>query len=168
MSESIVCPTVSAFFAVYRGVARAKKFRKGLVGKENIENVGLAMNIRQSIKTNEIHWMYLIGKARGSDCIIDDDIMNTTGPICKAAQRLSDHGARNEYVCASHGLFNGPANERIHERRIDQLHICSDNPNSIVDDSRISSLGTLTQRTPRPSGPDLCPVTAAAASATTT
>ncbi|OQR98599.1 ribose-phosphate pyrophosphokinase [Achlya hypogyna] len=124
------------------GVARAKKFREWLVGKEGIENVGLAMIIKQRVRANEIDRMDLVGNVSGSDCIIVDDMIDTAGTLCKAAQHLADHGARNVYAFASHGLFNGPASERIKTSALKQVVVVNTTPlpASCVGNDKIKQL----------------------------
>ncbi|KAF1329915.1 Ribose-phosphate pyrophosphokinase, partial [Globisporangium splendens] len=110
------------------GVARAKKFREWLVGKHGLQNTGLAMIIKQRIKANEIDKMDLVGNVEGSDCIIVDDMIDTAGTLCKAAQHLSDHGARNVYAFASHGLFNGSASEKIKNSALKEVVVVNTTP----------------------------------------
>lgn len=119
------------------GVARAKNFREWLSRKYDMKDVGLAMIIKQRAKANEIDRMDLVGNVQGSDCIIVDDMIDTAGTLCKAAQHLADHGARNVYAFASHGLFNGRANERITASALKEVVVvnttmlpenCAENP----------------------------------------
>ncbi|CAH0473776.1 unnamed protein product [Peronospora belbahrii] len=110
------------------GVARAKKFREWLVGKYGLPNTGLAMIIKQRIKAGEIDRMDLVGQVKGSDCIIVDDMIDTAGTLCKAAQHLADHGARNVYAFASHGLFNGAASERIKQSALKEVVVVNTTP----------------------------------------
>lgn len=110
------------------GVARAKKFREWLVGKHGLQSTGLAMIIKQRVKANEIDRMDLVGNVEGSDCIIVDDMIDTAGTLCKAAQHLADHGARNVYAFASHGLFNGAASERIQNSVLKEVVVVNTTP----------------------------------------
>lgn len=50
--------------------------------------------------------MHLIGDVRGRDVIIYDDMIDTGGTLCKAAQDLKARGARKIYAFATHGLFS--------------------------------------------------------------
>ncbi|TYZ64573.1 hypothetical protein PybrP1_001484 [[Pythium] brassicae (nom. inval.)] len=110
------------------GVARAKKFREWLVGKHGLQSTGLAMIIKQRVKANEIDRMDLVGNVEGSDCIIVDDMIDTAGTLCKAAQHLADHGARNVYAFASHGLFNGAASARIQSSVLKEVVVVNTTP----------------------------------------
>lgn len=124
------------------GVARAKKFREWLVGKYGVQNVGLAMIIKQRVRANEIDKMDLVGNVEGSDCIIVDDMIDTAGTLCKAAQHLNDHGARNVYAFASHGLFNGAASERIQKSNLKEVVVVNTTPlpESCKDNEKITQL----------------------------
>jgi ribose-phosphate pyrophosphokinase len=57
--------------------------------------------------------MNLIGDVKGKECIIIDDMIDTAGTLCGAAQALMDHGAKRVVACATHGVFSGPAVARI-------------------------------------------------------
>nr|CCA22126.1 ribosephosphate pyrophosphokinase putative [Albugo laibachii Nc14]CCA23383.1 ribosephosphate pyrophosphokinase putative [Albugo laibachii Nc14] len=124
------------------GVARAKKFREWLVGKYGVQNVGLAMIIKQRVRANEIDKMDLVGNVEGSDCIIVDDMIDTAGTLCKAAQHLNDHGARNVYAFASHGLFNGTASEKIQKSNLKEVVVVNTTPlpESCKDNEKITQL----------------------------
>lgn len=93
------------------GVHRAKKFRDGL--KAVGVDAGLAMIVKQRERANQIAKMDLVGDVDGCDCIIVDDMIDTAGTLCKAGAELKTRGANNIYAFATHGLFNGPAINRI-------------------------------------------------------
>ena len=63
----------------------------------------------------------LLGEVEGKDCIIYDDIIDTAGTITEAARMLKDNGANKIYIAASHGLFNGPALERLEKAPIEEV-----------------------------------------------
>lgn len=62
---------------------------------------------------NQITKMVLMGNVRDKNCIIVDDMIDTAGTACKAADVLKENGALNVYMLASHGILSGPAIERI-------------------------------------------------------
>ena len=62
---------------------------------------------------NEVGEVVLIGDVKGKQCIIVDDMIDTAGTLCAAAQALKDKGATDVYAFATHGIFSGPAGERI-------------------------------------------------------
>ncbi len=63
----------------------------------------------------------LIGDVTGKICIINDDMIDTGGTLCAAADTLLARGAEKVYVCATHGLFSGPAYDRIANSSIEEV-----------------------------------------------
>ena len=59
----------------------------------------------------------MIGDVEGKIAVIIDDIIDTAGTLVAGAQALKEAGATKVYACATHGLFNGPALERIADER---------------------------------------------------
>lgn len=57
--------------------------------------------------------MTVIGDVTGKKCIIVDDICDTAGTLCKAAEVLMQHGATEVHSYITHGVLSGPAVERI-------------------------------------------------------
>ena len=53
--------------------------------------------------------MDLIGNVEGKDVIILDDLVDTAGTLCTAANELKEHGANKIYTFCTHGLFYEPA-----------------------------------------------------------
>ena len=72
----------------------------------------------------------LIGDVEGKNCIIFDDMIDTAGTIAEAARMLKTHGAKDIYVCAAHGLFNGPAMERLQNAPIKEVIVTNSMPQS--------------------------------------
>ncbi|CAN0263381.1 unnamed protein product [Ectocarpus sp. 6 AP-2014] len=121
------------------GVYRAKKFREGLAHRYGLD-AGLAMIIKQRAKANEVDRMDLVGSVKDSDVIIVDDMIDTAGTLCKAASVLKEYGARRVFAFASHGLFNGPANQRLADSELSEVVVldtiplspdCANNPKII-------------------------------------
>ncbi len=57
--------------------------------------------------------MTVIGNVSGKKCIIVDDMCDTAGTLCKAAEVLMEHGATEVHSYITHGVMSGPAVERI-------------------------------------------------------
>ena len=76
------------------GVYRVKKFRDGMNAKYDID-AGVAMIIKQRGKPGQIESMDLVGTIDDSDCIIVDDMIDTAGTLCKAANQLKEHGCND-------------------------------------------------------------------------
>ncbi|GMH89935.1 hypothetical protein TrVE_jg7042 [Triparma verrucosa] len=96
------------------GVYRAKKFKEGLSSKfDGLGDIGLAMIIKQRARAGTVDSMDLVGDVDGCDVVIVDDMIDTAGTLCKAADVLRDKGARRVFAFASHALLSGPGNDRI-------------------------------------------------------
>ena len=63
----------------------------------------------------------VIGDVEGKIVVMTDDIVDTAGTLVAGAAALKEVGAVKVYACATHGLFNGPALERIADSAIDRL-----------------------------------------------
>ena len=96
------------------GVKRADKFAKEL-GCEK------AIIYKNRTGHNQAVAESLLGDVEGKDCIIYDDIIDTAGTITEAARMLKENGANKIYIAASHGLFNGPALERLEKAPIEEV-----------------------------------------------
>jgi len=88
------------------GVARAR---------ELATRIGAPLSIvdKRREKPGEIAEMTVIGDVKGKTCFIVDDICDTAGTLCKAAEVLMDHGATEVHAYITHGVLSGPAVERI-------------------------------------------------------
>ena len=65
----------------------------------------------------------LIGDVKGKNCILVDDIIDTAGTITEAAKLLKKKGAKDIYIFASHGLFNGDAMEKIDDSPVKGVYV---------------------------------------------
>ncbi|WP_323766196.1 ribose-phosphate pyrophosphokinase [Marinovum sp.] len=88
------------------GVARARELAKRI-------NAPLSIVDKRREKAGEVAEMTVIGDVRGKKCIIVDDICDTAGTLCKAAEVLIEAGATEVHSYISHGVLSGPAVERI-------------------------------------------------------
>ncbi|CBK23630.2 uncharacterized protein [Blastocystis hominis] len=109
------------------GVYRVKKFRDALMAKHGVD-AGVAMIIKQRAKPGLIESMDLVGTIEDSDCIIVDDMIDTAGTLCKAANQLKEHGARRVFAFASHGLFSKNANQYITDSVLEQVVVLNTIP----------------------------------------
>ena len=73
----------------------------------------LAIIDKRRAKANVSEVMNIIGDVKGKKAILIDDMIDTAGTICNAAQALIDKGATEVYGCATHAVFSGPAIERL-------------------------------------------------------
>ena len=96
-------------------VARARSFAQKL-------DMPMAIVDKRRQKANSSEVMNIIGDVRGKQVILLDDMVDTAGSLCHAAQALVDiGGATDVYACASHGVLSGPAYERIEQSPIKEL-----------------------------------------------
>ena len=85
-------------------------------------HMGLAIVDKRRQKANVCEVMNVIGDVRGKTCIMYDDMVDTAGSLCNAAQALVDvGGAKAVYACATHGVLSGPACERIEASPIQEM-----------------------------------------------
>jgi len=63
----------------------------------------------------------LIGDVAGRRCLLIDDMIDTAGSITSAVDTLYENGAKEVYVTATHGVFSGPAFERIRESPVKEV-----------------------------------------------
>ena len=96
-------------------VARARAFAQKL-------GMGLAIVDKRRQKANSSEVMNIIGEVRGKKVLLFDDMVDTGGSLCGAAQALVELGGATEVVaCASHGVLSGPAVERIEKSVIKEV-----------------------------------------------
>lgn len=95
-------------------VARARSFAQKL-------DMSLAIVDKRRQRANVSEVMNIIGDVEGKRVILLDDMVDTAGSLCHAADALVEHGARDIYACASHGVLSGPALERIARSPIKEL-----------------------------------------------
>jgi len=98
------------------GVARAREIARRI-------NAPLAIVDKRREKAGEVAEMTVIGDVSGKTCIIVDDICDTAGTLCKAADVLMASGATEVHSYISHGVLSGPAVERIETSAMKSLVI---------------------------------------------
>ena len=98
------------------GVARARELAKRI-------NAPLSIVDKRREKAGEVAEMTIIGDVTGKKCIIVDDICDTAGTLCKAAEVLMDNGAAEVHSYITHGVLSGPAVERIRNSAMKSLVI---------------------------------------------
>ncbi|MEM1073062.1 MAG: ribose-phosphate pyrophosphokinase [Pseudomonadota bacterium] len=88
------------------GVARARELAKRI-------NSPLAIVDKRRERAGEVAEMTVIGDVTGKTCLIVDDICDTAGTLCKAAEVLLENGAKEVHSYITHGVLSGPAVERV-------------------------------------------------------
>ena len=98
------------------GVARARELAKRI-------NSPLAIVDKRREKAGEVSEMTVIGDVTDKVCLIVDDICDTAGTLCKAAEVLLEAGAKEVHSYISHGVMSGPAVQRIKDSVMKSLVI---------------------------------------------
>ena len=98
------------------GVVRARGIAKRIGGD-------LAIVDKRRDKANVSEVMNIIGDINGRDCIIVDDIVDTAGTLCNAAEALIKSGAKSVSAYITHGVLSGPSIERVKNSKLNELVI---------------------------------------------
>jgi ribose-phosphate pyrophosphokinase len=106
------------------GVARARAYAKKLGDAP----IAIVDKRRMHDQQNVVEVMNIIGDVQGKTAILIDDLVDTAGTMCKAAQLLKDKGATRIFALASHGVLSGPAYERVEASPIEELIITNSIP----------------------------------------
>ena len=118
------------------GVVRARAVAKQL------NDCDLAIIDKRRPKANTSQVMHIIGEVEGRTCILVDDMVDTAGTLCKAAEALKDHGASKVVAYATHAVLSGPAIDNLNNSKMDELVITDTIPLSAAgrDCKRIRQL----------------------------
>ncbi|MCQ2440018.1 MAG: ribose-phosphate pyrophosphokinase [Oscillospiraceae bacterium] len=110
-------------------VARARAFAMKL-------DVNLAIVDKRREVANQSEVMNLIGNVEGKTCILLDDMVDTAGSLCHAAEALMKIGkAKEVYACASHGVLSGKAYDNINGSCIKKILFTDSMPGSATQNS---------------------------------
>lgn len=96
------------------GIKRARSFAKFF-------EADLAVCDKYRKEANKIESMRLIGEVEGKDVVLVDDLVDTAGTICKAAELLKDKGARSVRAVCTHPVLSGKAYENIENSMLEEL-----------------------------------------------
>ena len=84
-------------------------------------NCPIAIIDKRRPEPNKSEIMNIIGNIDGKNCIIIDDMIDTAGTICNAANAIKDLGAKAVFAAATHPILSGPAVERLEASAIEEL-----------------------------------------------
>ena len=98
------------------GVARARRFAMMLD-----TDIAIVDKRRSYDEANKSEVMDIVGNIKGRVAILVDDIIDTAGTICHAAEGLKERGASKIFACATHAVLSGEAIERIKKSAIEKL-----------------------------------------------
>jgi ribose-phosphate pyrophosphokinase len=77
---------------------------------------------------NEVKVFEVVGKVRGRTCLLVDDMIDTAGTVVKAAEALAEQGAEKVIAVATHGVFSGPAIDRLKNSPISEIVVTNTLP----------------------------------------
>jgi ribose-phosphate pyrophosphokinase len=97
------------------GVARARALAKRL------DDADLAIIDKRRPRPNESKVMNIIGDVEGKTCVLIDDMVDTAGTLCQAAQALKDEGAVKVVAYITHPVLSGNAVDKISKSALDEL-----------------------------------------------
>ena len=104
------------------GVVRSRALAKLL------DDTDLAIIDKRRAVANQSEVMNIIGDIDGKVCIVPDDIIDTAGTLCNAADALKDKGAKAVKAYITHPVLSGPAIERLNNSSIDELVVTNSIP----------------------------------------
>ena len=110
------------------GVVRARAIAKQL------DDADLAIIDKRRAKANESQVMNLIGEVDGRTCLLVDDMVDTAGTLCKAADALKERGATKVVAYCTHAVLSGSALENLRTSQLDELVVTDTIP--LSDDAR--------------------------------
>jgi ribose-phosphate pyrophosphokinase len=96
---------------------------------------------RHHNRANHVEALDVMGDVDGRVCVLVDDMIDTAGTMCAAAEQLKQHGATEVYAMATHGVLSDPAIDRLKNSVISKVVITDTLP--IADDQRIDKLEVL-------------------------
>ncbi len=120
LSETDLSSTIFASPDV-GGVKRARAYAMHF-GRE------LVICDKYRTKANEVASMTVIGDVKGADVILVDDLVDTAGTLCKAADALIEKGARSVKAICTHPVLSGKAYENIENSKLTELIVCDTIP----------------------------------------
>lgn len=104
------------------GVVRARAVAK------HLNDADLAIIDKRRPRANEVSVMNIIGDVSGRDCVIVDDMVDTAGTLCQAANALKENGAKSVTAYCTHPVLSGKAIDNLNNSTIDALVITNTIP----------------------------------------
>ncbi|QCI17577.1 ribose-phosphate pyrophosphokinase [Buchnera aphidicola (Acyrthosiphon lactucae)] len=104
------------------GVVRARAIAKLLYDTD------MAIIDKRRPRANVSQIMHIIGDVANRDCILVDDMIDTGGTLCKAAEALKERGAKRVFAYATHPIFSGDASINLKNSVIDEVVVCDTIP----------------------------------------
>ena len=122
--QSLNLPNLTIAAPDMGGSNRANTYAKFL-------NSEMVVCYKQREKANEVGKMMLIGDVTGKDIVIVDDMVDTAGTLTKAAELMKDLGANSVRAICTHGVFSGPAYQRIDDSVLEEIVVTDTIPKDL-------------------------------------
>jgi ribose-phosphate pyrophosphokinase len=122
------------------GVVRARAVAKQL------DDLDLAIIDKRRPQANVSQVMHIIGDVKDRTCILVDDMVDTAGTLCKAAEALKEHGATKVIAYCTHPVLSGAAIDNINNSELDELVVTDTVPLS-TEAKNCSRIRVLTMAT---------------------
>lgn len=103
------------------GVKRARSYAKYF-------NRNLVICDKEREIANQVKSIHVIGDVKGKDVILVDDLIDTAGTLCKAAEAMIQEGARKVSAICTHPVLSGPAYERIQDSVLEEIIVADTIP----------------------------------------
>jgi ribose-phosphate pyrophosphokinase len=94
----------------------------------DLMDADLAVMSKSRPEHNKAEITTVIGDVSGKVCILNDDMIDTAGTITAGVAALKEKGASKVYISATHGLFSGPAYDRIEKSGVEEVIVCDTVP----------------------------------------
>lgn len=104
------------------GVVRARAVAKLM------DDVDLAIIDKRRPRPNEAKVMNIIGDVENRSCVLIDDLVDTAGTLCLAADALKERGAKTVIACCTHAVLSGPAIDNLIKSSLDELVVTNTIP----------------------------------------
>lgn len=102
----------------FGGLKRIKKYKKQL-------DCEMAVIHKERLIPNQVASMEIIGEVTGKNVVIIDDMIDTAGTLCKAAELIIEKGAKSVRAYTTHGLLSGAAVQRIEDSPMTNVYIAN-------------------------------------------
>jgi|TARA_B100001250_G_scaffold390918_1_gene391319 ribose-phosphate pyrophosphokinase len=103
----------------------------------------LAIVGKRRVSATEVEAINLIGEVEGRDVLLVDDMTETAGTLCAAAELLREHGAGKIYAGVSHGVLGEIGNQRLIDSNIEELITTDSTPMAKGEKVRVLSIAAL-------------------------
>lgn len=114
----------------FGGVKRIKRYKRLL-------DCDVAIINKERLKANQIASMEIIGDVKNKNVILIDDIIDTAGTLCKAAEILMESGAKSVQAYCTHALLSGDARQKIEQSPIKKIFV-TNSISGTKDDGKIN------------------------------